>query len=109
MIGKDVKQIRKRVRLGQEKFWNRIGLSQSGGCRYENNVRRIPTNVELLIALAYGTNEEAVSLLMVLRGADFNARQVLAALKQVSKEHRRKAKKKIEKRSRMAGRVPNRR
>jgi len=50
-------QLRKRHGMKQADFWARIGVSQSGGCRYESG-RRIPRPVLLLIDIAYG-NEKA--------------------------------------------------
>ena len=48
-----------RISLGksQTNFWKRLGISQSGGSRYECG-RRIPPTVYLLMQLAYAGNPE---------------------------------------------------
>ena len=38
----------------QSELWNRIGVTQSGGSRYESG-RSIPKPVQLLLQVAYGT------------------------------------------------------
>ena len=53
----DVLRMRKTSRMTQEDFWGRIGISQSGGSRYERG-RSIPEPVRILLALAYGTAKE---------------------------------------------------
>ena len=35
------REIRRRLRLNQHQFWSRIGVTQSGGSRYESG-RRMP-------------------------------------------------------------------
>jgi DNA-binding transcriptional regulator YiaG len=47
-----VRALRKRAGLNQHDFWNRIGVTQSGGSRYENG-RAIPKPVRILLDLAY--------------------------------------------------------
>jgi transcriptional regulator with XRE-family HTH domain len=48
-----VLKLRTRLGLNQFAFWSRIGITQSGGSRYESG-RRIPQSVAILIELAYG-------------------------------------------------------
>ena len=44
---------RKKLGLTQEQFWKPVGVTQSGGSRYENG-RDIPLPVQQLIELRYG-------------------------------------------------------
>ena len=47
-----VRQLRKRHGLNQREFWRRVGVTQSGGSRYENG-RSLPKPVRILLDLAY--------------------------------------------------------
>ena len=40
------------------KFWSRVGVTQSGGSRYESG-RNIPRPVQMLLRIAYGTTTQA--------------------------------------------------
>ena len=51
--GQRVLALRRRLGLNQYDFWVRLGVTQSGGSRYESG-RRIPRPMLLLIELAYG-------------------------------------------------------
>lgn len=62
----DIRDYRSKHRLSQTEFWSRIGVTQSGGSRYETG-RDIPLPVQLLVQLAYGTPQEATALLSWLR------------------------------------------
>lgn len=57
-----------RVRLGmnQAQFWGRIGVTQSGGSRYESG-RKIPAPTALLLNLTYDKEPAALELLARLR------------------------------------------
>jgi hypothetical protein len=48
----DVLALRKELGLKQVPFWSAIGVTQSGGSRYEND-RRMPSPVAELVRLAY--------------------------------------------------------
>lgn len=48
----DVREIRRKTGLNQSEFWSRLGVTQSGGSRYETG-RRIPKPVEALLRLIY--------------------------------------------------------
>lgn len=50
-------KLRADLGLNQSDFWHRIGVTQSGGSRYENG-RTPPKPVQMLLALAYGTEKE---------------------------------------------------
>jgi len=46
------REIRQRLRLNQEQFWTRIGVTQSGGSRYETG-RSMPRPVQELLRLVH--------------------------------------------------------
>jgi transcriptional regulator with XRE-family HTH domain len=46
------REIRRRLRLNQEEFWSRIGVTQSGGSRYESG-RSMPKPVRELLRLVH--------------------------------------------------------
>lgn len=46
------KQIRQRLGMSQTEFWGRIGVTQSGGSRYENG-RPMPRPVQALLHLVH--------------------------------------------------------
>lgn len=48
----NVRALRRRLKLNQDEFWTRIGITQSGGSRYESG-RRMPKPVLNLLKLAY--------------------------------------------------------
>ena len=58
--------LRTKTGLSQSEFWGRIGATQSAGSRYENG-RAAPRQVDTLVRLAYGTEEDARNLLASLR------------------------------------------
>ena len=48
----DPREIRQRLGLNQQSFWGRIGVTQSGGSRYEGG-REMPRPVRELLRLLY--------------------------------------------------------
>jgi len=54
---KSYDKLRKQTGLNQSEFWNRVGVTQSGGSRYENG-REPSKPVQMLIAIAYGSATE---------------------------------------------------
>ena len=46
------REIRQRLRLNQQQFWTRIGVTQSGGSRYETG-RSMPRPVQELLRLVH--------------------------------------------------------
>ena len=59
--------------INQTKFWSRVGVTQSGGSRYESG-RNIPRPVQMLLRIAYGTKAQAAKQVEALRpGADQEA------------------------------------
>jgi len=48
----DVREIRRSLGLNQQQFWSRLGVTQSGGSRYESG-RNIPRPVQHLLRLVH--------------------------------------------------------
>ena len=48
----DVREIRRKLGLNQSQFWSKIGVTQSGGSRYESG-RNIPCSVQALLRLVH--------------------------------------------------------
>lgn len=63
----DIKLLRTKQRLNQHQFWSRLGVTQSGGSRYESG-RNAPAPTQTLIDLVYGPKKRALELLAELRG-----------------------------------------
>ena len=68
------REIRRRLRLNQQEFWSRIGVTQSGGSRYESG-RGMPKPVRELLRLVH---IEGIALNQA-KGGDF---EVASFLKQ---------------------------
>ena len=49
---KDVRDIRRKLGMNQSQFWSKIGVTQSGGSRYESG-RNIPRPVQALLRLVH--------------------------------------------------------
>lgn len=64
--GQDARDLRRLLSLNQSDFWGRLGVTQSGGSRYESG-RDMPKPVALLLHLTYGTEVQAADLLACLR------------------------------------------
>jgi len=60
------REIRRKLRMNQQEFWSRIGVTQSGGSRYESG-RSMPKPVRELLRLVH---IEGITLDKA-RGADF--------------------------------------
>lgn len=63
----DYKKLRTKLRMNQTEFWSRIGVTQSGGSRYEGG-RLAPEPTRIVVDLAYGTPAAAIAKLAKLRG-----------------------------------------
>ena len=61
-----IKDYRRKHQLNQSAFWSRVGVTQSGGSRYESG-RNIPLPVQVLLQLTYGTSKQSEDLLAWLR------------------------------------------
>jgi transcriptional regulator with XRE-family HTH domain len=68
------REIRRRLRLNQQEFWSRVGVTQSGGSRYESG-RRMPRPVRELLRLVHIEGIE----LAKARGNDFEVASHLKA------------------------------
>ena len=66
MSAEDIRTLRRRLGLNQAQFWSRVGVTQSGGSRYESG-RTPPRPVQMLLSPAYGKNEKAKKLFSKLR------------------------------------------
>lgn len=66
-IIKNYRDVRRKMDISQSEFWNRLGITQSGGSRYESG-RNVPKPTQTLIDLAYGTTKSALEKLAALRG-----------------------------------------
>ena len=58
--------VRHKLGLTQTEFWSRVGITQSGGSRYESG-RSIPRPVQKLLAITYGTEAQREKTLAQLR------------------------------------------
>jgi transcriptional regulator with XRE-family HTH domain len=70
------RSIRRRLRLNQQDFWSRVGVTQSGGSRYESG-RSMPRPVRELLRLVHIEGIE----LAKAKGKDF---EVAAYLKRAN-------------------------
>jgi DNA-binding transcriptional regulator YiaG len=70
------REIRRRLRMNQQEFWSRIGVTQSGGSRYESG-RSMPKPVRELLRLVH---IEGIALERA-RGEDF---EVVSYLKKAN-------------------------
>ena len=64
---KNYRELRRKMDIRQSEFWNRLGITQSGGSRYESG-RNVPKPTQTVIDLAYGTTKAALEKLAALRG-----------------------------------------
>lgn len=67
--GEAAKMLRLKLNMNQTQFWGKLGVTQSGGSRYESE-RNVPRPVQILLNLAYGTEKRAQDLLAALRARD---------------------------------------
>lgn len=64
--GQAVLELRRKRGLTQVAFWAQIGVTQSGGSRYESG-HPMPVQVAMLLHLAYGTERQAAEMIAWLR------------------------------------------
>lgn len=62
----EIKAFRQKRGMNQSQFWGRVGVTQSGGSRYESE-RNIPVPVQLLLHIAYATDDRSHRLVDHLR------------------------------------------
>lgn len=80
--------LREKSGLNQTDFWDRIGITQSGGSRYETGERKVPKPVQHLLRLIY---VEKLDLDRVRKG-DVDMASYLKVVKpQLYKQLRREA------------------
>ena len=58
---KNSRELRRRLGLNQQEFWSRVGVTQSGGSRYESG-RNIPKAVCALLRIVYEDNKLAAAI-----------------------------------------------
>lgn len=61
------KKMRVNLDLNQHEFWSRVGVTQSGGSRYESG-RKVPAPTKTVVDLAYAPAKKALEALAKLRG-----------------------------------------
>lgn len=63
---KSARNLRKRLGLTQTEFWARVGVTQSGGSRYEAG-RWMPVQIAWALQIAYGTEQQSEAVVSWLR------------------------------------------
>lgn len=66
--GQQALALRKKLGLNQSQFWCKLGVTQSGGSRYETG-RNMPHPVQLLLHVAYAPEAQAEAMLAFLRNS----------------------------------------
>lgn len=64
--GADARRLRRKRSMNQLEFWSPLGVTQSGGSRYESG-QNMPRATLLLLNLVYGGNNASSRLLSHLR------------------------------------------
>lgn len=62
----ELKAIRKKIGLNQADFWQRFGITQSGGSRYESG-REVPEPVQILLNIALERPASSAKVVELLR------------------------------------------
>ena len=62
----EIRDWRCKHQMNQAEFWSRVGVTQSGGSRYETG-RNIPKPVQMLLTVTYGTDKQLEKMLEALR------------------------------------------
>jgi DNA-binding transcriptional regulator YiaG len=70
----DISALRRNLGLSQQKFWSSVGVTQSGGSRYERD-RRMPKPVSELVRVAH---VEQIDI-KVINGEDWKVIEYLKA------------------------------
>lgn len=66
--GATAKRMRMASGRSQADFWRIVGVTQSGGSRYESG-RKLPKPLEMLIVIAFGKERDAARVATKLRMA----------------------------------------
>jgi transcriptional regulator with XRE-family HTH domain len=93
------REIRRRLGLNQEQFWTQIGVTQSGGSRYESG-REMPRPVKELLRLVH---VEQIDLSQVKR-VDF---EIISYLKDSHPDLYRNLRKAVKGRQKHGGALPS--
>lgn len=64
--GTQIRALRDSLGLNQLDFWSPLGVTQSGGSRYESG-RRVPSSVLTLLHIAYGSEAQSAAIVKRLR------------------------------------------
>ncbi|MDR0587927.1 MAG: hypothetical protein LBG61_02995 [Burkholderiales bacterium] len=75
----DIRNRRMELFLNQSDFWKRLGVTQSGGSRYESGLRPIPKPIQMLITIAYGSEKDSKALIELLRAPSPIGKEIKAA------------------------------
>ena len=75
---KDYRALRRKLYLNQTEFWSRLGVTQSGGSRYEASSRKVPKPVAMLAVIAYGTQDQANAMIAALRPQETTTKEELS-------------------------------
>lgn len=67
--GNSARAHRRKLGINQQQFWSRLGVTQSGGSRYESG-RDIPLPVLMLLHIAYAPEKQAGNLFCYLRNVE---------------------------------------
>lgn len=62
----EIREFRQRRGLNQSVFWSRVGVTQSGGSRYESG-RNVPKPVRILLTVTYATDGQSEKTVRALR------------------------------------------
>lgn len=57
----DARELRRKMGLNQQQFWSKIGVTQSGGSRYESG-RNMPRPVQQLLRLVHVENIDIIKI-----------------------------------------------
>ena len=66
VTGEAALAMRQKAGTNQTQFWQRVGIGQSAGSRYESG-RNIPRPVQMLLRIAYGAKAQAAKQVEALR------------------------------------------
>ncbi|ENO75236.1 hypothetical protein B447_20186 [Thauera sp. 27] len=64
--GEEIRILRNKLALNQSEFWKFFMTTQSGGSRYESG-RDIPSPVQFLLNIAFGTDKKREEIITALR------------------------------------------
>jgi transcriptional regulator with XRE-family HTH domain len=84
----DAREIRRKLGMNQQQFWSKLGVTQSGGSRYESG-RNMPRPVQQLLRLVHVENIDITKI----KRDDYEVIEYLKAKKsELFKEYKKEAK-----------------